>query len=84
MGNLDSKLATPSPYYIITDSNNEYLNTLETNSIWLIKRANFNNEFKNATLFEFNNHSSIKSDIKSFAINQIKVKFKNNLFKICS
>lgn len=77
MGNLDSKLSvsTPSPYYIVTDNVNEYF--ADSNSIWLIKRANFNNECKNATLFEFNNQQ--KSDAKStkqlaFAQNQIKVK----------
>ena len=77
MGNIDTKLSSvTTPYYIVSDKD-EYLNT-DSNSIWLIKRANFNNECKNATLFEFNNSNSKTDPPKTtkqltFALNQIKV-----------
>ena len=87
MGNLDSKL---SAYYAISEENLDsktpddsfqFQNSFKISpSIWSVRRANFNNEFKNATLFEFNSikftlQESKKVPTKNFlfALNQIKV-----------
>ena len=85
MGNLETKL---SSYYAISEENLESKNDdsfiqnsfKNSPSIWTIRRANFNNEFKNATLFEFNSTKFTISDSKKiptkdfkFALNQIKV-----------
>ena len=85
MGNLDSKLS--SPYYAIVDENLNDSNlkpdeqqapnhSSTAQLFWTIKKANFNNENKNALLFEFN-HGKFSNELKKkylpLALNQIKV-----------
>ena len=89
MGNFETK---QSPYYAIindstiTNDDNKKISCENVNSFWILKRANFNNECRNASLFEFNNNETkhckvYSNDPKSkstnkkliLALNQIKV-----------
>lgn len=44
-------------------------------SLWVVKRASFDSDCKNASLFEFNNSSQKRPTNKqlTYALNQIKV-----------
>ena len=89
MGHFETK---HSPYYAIIDDSTiknddkKKIPGENSTSFWILKRANFNNECRNASLFEFNNNETkqIKAhsnDSKSkktnkrliLALNQIKV-----------
>lgn len=83
MGNFETK---HSPYYAITDEScttadcDKSTQILEnSHSLWVIKRASFESDCKNSSLFEFNN-KLIQNDSKAksnrqliLALNQIKV-----------
>ena len=80
MGNFDTK---HSPYYAIKDESTpnddrkSMKHTTENHHFfWITKRANFDSDGKNASLFEYNNfnlkHKASNKQL-AFALNQIRV-----------
>ncbi len=75
MGNFDTK---HSPYYAIKDEkaltdDKKSLKYTENHTFWTIKRANFDTDSKNASLFEYNNRNRPTTKHLAFALNQIKI-----------